>query len=256
MPACHAGDRRFESGRVRHPDRRHPAPPPAERPSIPTPPDAPFARPNGASPCPGYPAAVAPDRRRPARRETAPRGSRLLAVAATIALAAAACAPAVNPTPSPTPSPIPTPSPSPTVEQTLPPTPAPTPILLRRPLVPVTDFRAPWTETSAAEVAAVLAGTSDRYDAVVVVAAQQFKVVEALGLGHPGARATFVVVADVATLRADLVASRKRLGFVLADDVDPSLKVLGFDGTFLFGVDRVATSDDWPLHATFTFEPG
>ena len=177
-------------------------------------------------------------------------------MAATIALAAAACAPAVNPTPSPTPSPIPTPSPSPTVEPTLPPTPAPTPILLRRPLVPVTDFRAPWTETSAAEVAAVLAGTSDRYDAVVVVAAQQFKVVEALGLGHPGARATFVVVADVATLRADLVASRKRLGFILADDVDPSLKVLGFDGTFLFGVDRVATSDDWPLHATFTFEPG
>src|SRR3990172_7853944 len=186
MPACHAGDRRFESGRVRHPDRRHPAPPPAERPSIPTPPDAPFARPNGASPCPGYPAAVAPDRRRPARRETAPRGSRLLAVPApirpppapappaanptqppppvapTIALAAAACAPAVTPTPSPTPSPTPTPSPSPTVEPTLPPTPAPTPILLRRPLVPVTDFRAPWTETSAAQGAAVVGGASDR----------------------------------------------------------------------------------------------
>src|SRR3954449_8907811 len=34
MPACHAGDRRFESGRVRH----------ATNPS-----DAPFARPNGAS---------------------------------------------------------------------------------------------------------------------------------------------------------------------------------------------------------------
>src|SRR3990172_2128530 len=180
MPACHAGDRRFESGRVRHPDRRHPAPPPAERPSIPTPPDAPFPRPNRASPCPGDPAALAPD-----------------------------------------PPPTPPPPPPPPVEPPLPPTPAPTPILLRRPLVPVTDFRAPWTETSAAEVAAVLAGTSDRYDAVVVVAAQQFKGVEALGLGHPGARATFVVVADVATLRADLVASRKRLGVGLAGAVRP-----------------------------------
>jgi poly-gamma-glutamate capsule biosynthesis protein CapA/YwtB (metallophosphatase superfamily) len=186
----------------------------------------------------------------------APRRSRLLGVAATFALAAASCAPALNPTPSPTPTPTLTPTPSPTVAATLPPTPAPTSTVVRRPVVPVTDFRAPWTETSAAEAAAVLAGTSDRYDAVVVVAAQQFKVVEALGLGHPGARATFVVVADVETLRADLVASRKRLGFVLADDIDPSVKALGYEGSFLFGVDRVATAADWPLQATFTFKPG
>ena len=76
-------------------------------------------------------------------------------------------------------------------------TPVPTPTVAHRPLVPVTDFRAPWTETSAAEVAAVLAGTSERYDALEVVEDQRFKVLAALGLGSAGGGARLVLAPDL-----------------------------------------------------------
>jgi poly-gamma-glutamate capsule biosynthesis protein CapA/YwtB (metallophosphatase superfamily) len=148
---------------------------------------------------------------------------------------------------SPRATPAPTPSP----------TPAPTSTVIRRALVPVTDFRAPWTETSAEEVAAVLAGTSDRYDAIEVVAADQFRVPAALGIEYPGGlRPSFVVAANVETLRADLAASRQRLAFVLADEVGPSVKALAWEGVSLFGGDRIRALDAWPLQATFTFRPG
>jgi len=127
--------------------------------------------------------------------------------------------------------------------------------VVRRPVVPITDFRSPWTETSAEEVAAILAGTSDRYDAVEVVASEQFRILAALEIGYPDETSTFIVAPDIATLRADLIASGKRLGLVFADDIDPSVSALGFEGSFLFGVDRVATADAWPLQATFTFRP-
>jgi poly-gamma-glutamate synthesis protein (capsule biosynthesis protein) len=122
--------------------------------------------------------------------------------------------------------------------------------------VPVTDFRAPWTETSAEEVIAALAGTSERYDAIEVVEAQRFKVLAALGLGLPGEGAAFILAPDVATLRADLAASRTRLAFLLVDEVDPSVRALGWEGSFLFGGERVATAADWPLQATFTAGAG
>ncbi|MEW5992073.1 MAG: CapA family protein [Chloroflexota bacterium] len=120
----------------------------------------------------------------------------------------------------------------------------------------MTDFRAPWTETSAEEVAAVLAGTSDRYDAIEVLDVDQFRVLGALGLGYPHENPAFVVAPDLPTLRADLVAGRKRLAFVLADDVDASVRALGWEGLALFGVDRVATAEAWPLQAAYRFPPG
>jgi poly-gamma-glutamate synthesis protein (capsule biosynthesis protein) len=117
--------------------------------------------------------------------------------------------------------------------------------------VPVTDFRAPWTETSADEVSAVLAGTSDRYDAIEVVAAQRFKVLAALGLGLPEDPSHFILAPDLATLRTDLAESRKRLAFLLVDDVDPSVRALGWEGASLFGGERVPTAAEWPLQASF-----
>ncbi len=138
----------------------------------------------------------------------------------------------------------------------VPATAVPTPTVVHRPLVPVTDFRAPWTETSAAEVAAVLAGASDRYDAIEVVESQRFKVLAALGLGLPEEGAPFMLAPDIATLRMDLAANRKRLAFLLADDVDPSVRALGWEGSFLFGGERVATAAEWPLQASFTAGAG
>jgi hypothetical protein len=129
-------------------------------------------------------------------------------------------------------------------------------VIVRRPLVPVTDFRAPWTETSAAEVEAVLAGTSDRYDAVEVLESEQFRLLAALGIGYPDDSPRFVVAPDLATLHADLIASRKRLAFILDDDVDPSVRALGWEGAYLFGSERVATAAAWPLQAEFRTDPG
>lgn len=187
------------------------------------------------------------DRPSKPRRCGTGRGSRALAALALVALLGGACGPSPEPSPSATAAVA---SPDPTVA-IVPPTPVPTPTIIRRPLVPVTDFRAPWTETSAAEVAAVLAGTSERYDAVEVLAAEQFKVLAALGLGLPAAGARLVLAPDAATLRADLAASRQRLAFLLVDDVDPSLRALGWEGAFLFGGERVRTAPAWPLQAEF-----
>jgi len=209
---------------------------------------------------PGYPADVVPElpdgrltRRGPHR--TVKRSRALVALALALALVASlgvACEPSTTPSPSPTA----VPSPNPTVA-VVPPTPEPTPTVVVRALVPVTSFRAAWVETSAEEVAVVLAGTSERYTAIEVVAEQKAEVAAALGLGPDPVDPTRLLVApDAATLRADLAAHRDRLGFLLADDVDPSVRALGWQGAALFGGDRVSTLADWPLQAAFTYPAG
>ncbi len=148
-----------------------------------------------------------------------------------------------------------TPSPTPTLAPT--PTPEPTPTVVLRALVPVTGFRAAWSETSAEEIAAVLAGTSKRYTAIEVVGEQLAEVSAALRLGpDPVDPARLLVVPDVATVRADLAAHRDRLAFLLVDDVDPSVRALGWEGVTLFGGDRVSTLAEWPLQAAFTYPAG
>jgi Bacterial capsule synthesis protein PGA_cap len=116
------------------------------------------------------------------------------------------------------------------------------------PIVPVTSFRAPWDATDAADVGAVLAGTSERYAAIEVVAADADPILGALGVAWPAATTPRVVLAaDAAHLRADMVAHRDRLGFLQLPDIDPSVRALGWAGVSLFGVHRAATLDGWSL---------
>ncbi len=182
---------------------------------------------------------------------------RVIALLATLSIALGACTPGPTPSSGPTDAavasvaPTPTPSPSPT------PTPVPTPTVVARAVVPVTSFRAAWVETTAAEVADVLAGTSKRYTALEVVAADRDEVLEALAVSPDLAPSPGILVApDAATLRTDMAAHRDRLGFLLADDVDPSVRALGWEGKTLFGGDRVKTLADWPLQALFSSAAG
>ncbi len=124
-------------------------------------------------------------------------------------------------------------------------------------MVPVTNFRAPYTSTSADEVAAVLAGTSERYTALVLVEADAQAILDVLGLDVPAVLtdpptpARFILVPDPATLRADLAAHRDRLAIIRATDVDPSVRALAWGEVSLFGVDRVKGVESWPLVALF-----
>ncbi len=180
----------------------------------------------------------------------------VLLTALTVLLGACA-SPTVTATPSERVAATPTVAPTPTRTAAPTATPRPTPTVVLRALVPVTSFRAAWTETSAAEVAEILAGTSDRYTAIEVVDGQSAEVAAALGLDAATLDPTrYFPAADVATLRADLGVHRDWLGFLLGDDVDPSVRALGWEGVALFGGDRAATLYAWPLHASFEYPPG
>lgn len=126
-------------------------------------------------------------------------------------------------------------------------TPAPTPAVAGVPIVPVTDFRAAWDNVDPAELAPILAGISDRYAALELVAADAPAIEAALHVGQSADPARLVLAPDAPTLRADLAAHRDRLAFLRASEVDPTVRALAWQGTSLFGVHRVATFDGWLL---------
>ncbi|HEX4896997.1 MAG TPA: CapA family protein [Candidatus Limnocylindrales bacterium] len=147
---------------------------------------------------------------------------------------------------SPNPSPVGLAASSPAVvEPTA--SPEPTPVFADIPIVPVTQFRAPWDGVDSAEVAAVLAGTSDHYAALELVASDSDAAIAALAVARPADPARLVLAPDAATLRSDLAANRDRLAFLRLADVDPSVRALRWDGAAAFGVGHVATIDAWPL---------
>jgi hypothetical protein len=121
------------------------------------------------------------------------------------------------------------------------------PSVVAMPIVPVTSFRAPWDSTDAAEVAAVVAGTSTRYDALELVVADADAILARLGLSPPRGSDRYVLAADAAHLRRDMARHRERLGFLQLPDIDPSVRALAWDGASLFGVHRLATGAGWPL---------
>ena len=133
-------------------------------------------------------------------------------------------------------------------------TPEPTPIPTALPLadvavVPVTQFRAVATNTNRAEVDRVLAGTSNRYEALVLVEAEADAILAALGATRPADASRLVVIRDAAALTKDLAKHRKRLAFLRADAVTPGVRALSWGDRSLFGVDRVTDASEWRLHA-------
>ena len=134
------------------------------------------------------------------------------------------------------------------------PTPAATPAPTTAPLaevavVPVTQFRAIATNTTRAEVADVLAGTSTRYEALVLVEGEADAILTAVDASRPADADRLVLVPDAAALAKDLAKHRKRLAFLRADAVTPAVRALAWGGRTLFGVDRVTTAEEWRLHA-------
>jgi poly-gamma-glutamate capsule biosynthesis protein CapA/YwtB (metallophosphatase superfamily) len=254
MPACHAGDRRFESGRVRH------------KPAFSY---APSARPDGAFLVSGTLWHNLEVNVRP-----------LLAALGVFATAIALTGLLVMVVPLPTSqeqatgSPLPeataegpraaagaSPSPLAAVASSLPPSAAPATVDVA--IVPITNFRATATATGWSEISAVLAGTSARYDALELVRSEADAILAELGETRPADPTRLILAPNAAALAKDLAANRKRLAFVRADAVTPAVRALAWGKTALFGVGRVESLDAWPLHAGFpagttpeAFDPG
>jgi poly-gamma-glutamate capsule biosynthesis protein CapA/YwtB (metallophosphatase superfamily) len=142
------------------------------------------------------------------------------------------------------------------------PTPAATPetsgdtsALADIPIVPVTSFRAAVDASSEKEVAAVLAGTSKRYDALELVKGEADAILAALGVERPADESRLVEAKDATKLASDLAKNRKRLAFLRADAVGPQVRALAWDGDALFGVDRLKDTSDWALRAQLPAPP-
>ncbi len=167
------------------------------------------------------------------------------AVVPSLSAAPSASAAALPPTTS-------EPSPTPTASA---PTQAPAAAIADVPIVPVAQFRTTVTSTSKKEVAAVLAGTSDRYEALELVGAEADAILAALGLERPAVAARLIEARDAAKLTTDLAKHRKRLAFLRADAVGPGVRALTWGGKSLFGVDRVTDTADWTLRAELPDAP-
>jgi hypothetical protein len=124
---------------------------------------------------------------------------------------------------------------------------APTQVFASVPIVPVTGFRAGWESTDAAELTAVVAGISDRYESLELVADDAARILAALDTASPPGVNRIVRALDSATLIADLADHPNRLAFLRADQVTPAVRALAWGDQVLFGVARVRSVEDWPL---------
>jgi poly-gamma-glutamate synthesis protein (capsule biosynthesis protein) len=171
-----------------------------------------------------------PDLRAPTQPSSG-AGSSPIAAASASALAAPGSLEPTTPTPSASPTP----------------TPAPIEVAI----VPVTNFRATATSTSLGEVQKVLEGTSGRYEALELVASEADAILAELGLERPTDASRLILASNETKLAADLTKSGKRLAFLRADAVGPSVHALAWGRDALFGVGRVEDLADWPLVAAF-----
>ena len=253
MPACHAGDRRFESGRVRHRPRRY-TPRRVRGVSIPRIASRAAARATirdmkrasilvvvallagaGVLACGGGPPGESPV----ATPSSAATGAPITVVpGASEVPGSSAPGPVAAATPTPTVSPTPTNSAAP----------SPAAGLADVPIVPVVQFRSALENVLPADAATALAGTSSRFSGLLLVRAEAPAILAALGLAQ-APRTSLTLVADAAALATALAANRGRLGFLRADAVGPAVRALTWRGSALFGVDRVASAAAWPLTA-------
>ena len=139
--------------------------------------------------------------------------------------------------------------PSTTAPPTSTPQPTPTETYADIAIVPVTNFRSTRARTDRAEVEAVLAGTSERYDFVELVESDADAIFAALGVRRPATTARLRLAQDAAALQLHMAQNRKRLGFLRAEQVTPAVRALAWGDAALFGVDRVTTAGEWPLTA-------
>ena len=108
----------------------------------------------------------------------------------------------------------------------------------------------PQTSTSLREVQAVLAGTSGRYDGARAGRRRGRRDPRGARARPPAGRRPARPGRRRATpSRPTSPGHRKRLGFLRADAVGPSVRALAWGGDALFGVDRVTSLADWPLVA-------
>jgi poly-gamma-glutamate synthesis protein (capsule biosynthesis protein) len=162
--------------------------------------------------------------------------------ASSIATRASASPPPPSPSSEPG-SPTDEPEPS----ASLPPVKSP---LADVPIVPVAQYRTTAEKVTRAEIAATLAGTSTKWDALELVESEADAILVGLGVEAPAGGAQLVLAPNAARVMLDLAKNRKHLAVLRADAVRPGVRALGWGGHTLFGVDAVQTVAEWRLTAS------
>ena len=110
------------------------------------------------------------------------------------------------------------------------------------PLVPVVGFWSGATDISSAELSLALQGRSAQFERIVVPEADRQDIEALLGISL----ADRVEGGDAAAIRRQV--REGALGLMRVTDVTPAVRALSLDGQSLFGNDRLASTDEWPLH--------
>jgi poly-gamma-glutamate capsule biosynthesis protein CapA/YwtB (metallophosphatase superfamily) len=118
------------------------------------------------------------------------------------------------------------------------------------PIVPVVQFRTQQDRVGRDEVVATLAGTSKTYESLELVDSEADAIFAAIGVSRPADASRLVLAKDAAKVSKDLAKNRKRLAFLRADTVGPSVRALAWGERALFGVGAVKSLAEWKLTAS------
>jgi poly-gamma-glutamate capsule biosynthesis protein CapA/YwtB (metallophosphatase superfamily) len=175
-----------------------------------------------------------------AQTQTAPASAPLVALASTGGSGGSSSA--SNPSPqsstvvSPTQQPTGSPNPTPTATQ-----PPHIGAVVDMPFVPVLGFWSTQTNVSVDELRAASNGNTAKFGKLIVPAQDAAAIAQALGTQSA------LDTGSVEQIEAAVKAGR--IGILRASDLTPRFHALAIGGAALFGNDRVASLDDWPLVA-------